>query len=71
MRKRKYFPTCLECVFFQLEPGYDGYYPGEHTDMDIGCAKQVWRLDNEDSIVTFDRYMRTAVECEHFEQKEG
>lgn len=62
--------TCLECKAFVVEAGYDGYYPGEYTQIDIGCAKQIWSLDNEDSQETFERYMRTAQTCEQYEAKD-
>ena len=62
--------TCLECKAFGVEAGYDGYYPGDFTFIDIGCAKGLWRLDNEDVHQTFERYMRTAVKCEQFEPKQ-
>lgn len=61
--------TCLDCKAFVVEAGWDGYYYGEHTCMDIGCAKNVWRLDNEDDQATFERYMRTAETCDKFEAK--
>jgi hypothetical protein len=53
-----------------VEAGYKGFYPGEYTPMDIGCAKQIWRLDDEDDHKTFERYMRTAETCEHFVPKD-
>lgn len=61
--------TCLECKAFTVWAGYDGYYPGEFTPMDIGCAKQIWILDNEDDQETFEKYMRTAQTCDQFEDK--
>ena len=62
--------TCLECKAFTVERGYDGYYPGDHTCIDIGCAKNIWRLDTEDRQELFEAYMRTARTCEHFEQRD-
>lgn len=60
-------PTCLDCRFFTVTPGYDGFYPGETTPIDIGCQKQIWRLDTDSTQEAFTEYMRTAIECDKFE----
>jgi hypothetical protein len=64
---RTNFDTCLDCKAFQVEPGEDGYYPGEYTPIRISCAKQIWHLDNEDDQETLVRYFRTAIDCPEFE----
>jgi len=67
MPKQKPLGNCLDCKHFEFDSGWGGTDVTPGNPLDIGCRKDIWKVDSYCREYEFRSLMQTAKTCPHYE----